>query len=82
MLTQTQRTNIEGRFQCRLFDHYGSSERVAIIGTCEAGNYHVEPDYSYVEYEDCGDGTRAKDFGSRVEIRHSPTGGADFRDPN
>lgn len=59
MLTQTQRTNIEGRFQCRLFDHYGSSERVAIIGTCEAGNYHVEPDYSYVEFEDCGDGTRA-----------------------
>ena len=58
-LTLGTRAMIEDRFRCRVFDHYGSSERVAIVGTCEAGFYHVESDYSFVEFENCSDGTRA-----------------------
>jgi phenylacetate-CoA ligase len=30
-------------------DHYGQTERVTMAGTCEAGSYHVFPDYGIVE---------------------------------
>lgn len=30
-------------------DHYGQTERVAMAGTCEAGGFHVFPDYGIVE---------------------------------
>jgi phenylacetate-CoA ligase len=30
-------------------DHYGQAERVAMAGSCEAGGYHVFPDYGIVE---------------------------------
>jgi phenylacetate-CoA ligase len=33
----------------RVFDWYGQAERVAAIGTCEAGSYHVLTDYGGVE---------------------------------
>jgi hypothetical protein len=31
-----------------VFDWYGQAERVAAIGTCEHGSYHVLTDYSGV----------------------------------
>ena len=30
-------------------DHYGQTERVSMAGSCEAGGYHVFPDYGIVE---------------------------------
>ena len=45
------------RFGCRVFDWYGAFERVAAIGTCEHGNYHVMEDYGCVEFEHNDDGT-------------------------
>ncbi|HZX29465.1 MAG TPA: phenylacetate--CoA ligase family protein [Telluria sp.] len=36
-------------FGVRVFDWYGQAERVAAIGTCELGIYHVLTDYSLVE---------------------------------
>ncbi|MFI3137758.1 MAG: phenylacetate--CoA ligase family protein [Methylococcaceae bacterium] len=50
-LTDTQRECIETAFGVRVFDWYGSVERVAAIGTCEYGHYHIIEDYSFVE---CG----------------------------
>ena len=47
---------IEDRFRCRVFDWYGSFERVAAIGTCEMGKYHLISDYSYVEFIPMGEG--------------------------
>lgn len=32
-----------------LIDHYGQTERVAMAGGCEAGGYHVFPDYGILE---------------------------------
>ena len=32
-----------------IVDHYGQTERVAMAGSCEAGGYHVFPDYGIVE---------------------------------
>jgi phenylacetate-CoA ligase len=46
---EEQRKVIEKAMGCRLFDWYGSFERVVAIGTCEHGQYHLLSDYSFVE---------------------------------
>ena len=48
---------IEKRFNCTVFDLYGSFERVAAIASCEHGRYHILTDYSHVELLDGGDGS-------------------------
>lgn len=48
---------IEGAFGCRVFDQYGSAERVTFIGTCEHGNYHINTDYGLTELLPLEDGT-------------------------
>lgn len=55
-LSEEDRNLIEERFCCKLFDWYGALERVAAIGTCEHGTYHLITDYSYVEFEPTADG--------------------------
>lgn len=52
-----QRKIIEETMGCRVFDWYGSFERVAAIGTCEFGNYHIQEDYGYTELIPLGDGS-------------------------
>jgi len=39
------RTAVEQAFGVRVFDWYGQSERVAAIGSCEHGSYHLLTDY-------------------------------------
>lgn len=39
----------EDAFGCRIFDHYGSAEMAACVSQCEAGRYHVHPEYGIVE---------------------------------
>ena len=48
------RALIKRRFGCKIFDWYGSYERVAAIGTCEHEQYHLLQDYSFVELLPCG----------------------------
>ena len=55
-LSEEQRRNIAQAFGCRVFDWYGQGERVAAIGTCEHGRYHLLTDYSYVELLPARDG--------------------------
>jgi phenylacetate-CoA ligase len=43
------RAAVEQAFSVPVFDWYGQAERVAAIGTCEHGRYHVLTDYSAVE---------------------------------
>jgi phenylacetate-CoA ligase len=43
------RRYIEEVFQCRVYDWYGQAERVAAIGQCRHGHYHIQEDYSIVE---------------------------------
>jgi phenylacetate-CoA ligase len=40
---------VEDIFQCPVTDWYGQAERVAAIGQCRAGRYHIQEDYSIVE---------------------------------
>jgi phenylacetate-CoA ligase len=42
---------IERTFDTRIVDWYGQAERVAAIGQCAEGSYHVQEDYSIVEFE-------------------------------
>ncbi|MFC5512256.1 phenylacetate--CoA ligase family protein [Massilia jejuensis] len=50
------RTLVERAFGVRVFDWYGQAERVAAIGTCEQGSYHVLTDYGGVELLEGEDG--------------------------
>lgn len=49
-LSVEQRRKIEAGFGVPVFDWYGNAERVAAIGTCEFGNYHVMDDYGFIEF--------------------------------
>lgn len=55
-LSPEQKSVIEKRFGCRVFDWYGQFERVAAIGTCEHGRQHIVSDYSFVELLPAEDG--------------------------
>jgi phenylacetate-CoA ligase len=48
------RAAIAQAFGAKVFDWYGQAERVAAIGTCEHGNYHVLTDYGGVELLEAG----------------------------
>jgi phenylacetate-CoA ligase len=50
------RAAVEKAFGTQVFDWYGQAERVAAIGTCERGSYHVLTDYSGVALLDVDDG--------------------------
>ena len=47
-LTQSMRETITDAFGCKVFDFYGSAERVCYIHTCEHGTYHIVPEYGLV----------------------------------
>lgn len=60
-LSGYQKDFVEKTFKTKIYDRYGMVERVAAIGHCEKGNYHIFEDYSIVElipqedyYEICG----------------------------
>ena len=48
-LEENQRELIEKTFNCKIYDWYGQAERVAAIGQCEKGTYHIIEDYSITE---------------------------------
>jgi phenylacetate-CoA ligase len=56
-VTDEHRRLVEEAFGCKIFDQYGSAERVTFIGTCEHGNYHVNSDYGLTELIPQEDGT-------------------------
>lgn len=49
LLTQSIRDTIATAFNCKVYDYYGSAERVCYIHTCEHGSYHVIPEYGLTE---------------------------------
>ncbi|HQR53000.1 MAG TPA: phenylacetate--CoA ligase family protein [Burkholderiales bacterium] len=50
MFDPRQREQVATAFGCKVMDWYGLAERVAAIGMCERGSYHVMMDYGYVEF--------------------------------
>jgi phenylacetate-CoA ligase len=51
-LYSEQKQLIENAFNVPVFDKYGNSEMVTMIGTCEKGNYHDFMEYSFTEILD------------------------------
>jgi len=49
VISRAQRTLMREVFGGRIIDHYGQTERVTMLGGCEADGYHVFPDYGIVE---------------------------------
>jgi len=49
-LRADQRELISKAFHTRVFDQYGSAEQVCFISECEAGSYHVHPEYGITEF--------------------------------
>ncbi len=49
ILTESMRKTIAEAFGCKIFDFYGSAERVCYIQTCEQDSYHVIPKYGLTE---------------------------------
>jgi phenylacetate-CoA ligase len=62
VVTSSETMNAESQalvartFGCKVFDWYGLAERVAAIGTCDHGHYHVMSDYAHVEFVPAQDG--------------------------
>lgn len=48
-MTDVMQQTISEAFGCRVFDFYGSGERVVAIHKCEQGSYHIIPEYGYTE---------------------------------
>lgn len=49
VITAAQQALMREVFSGPVVDHYGQTERVAMAGSCDAGGYHVFPDYGIVE---------------------------------
>lgn len=47
-----QRREIESAFNTTIYDHYGCAEMAALITQCRLGQYHINPDFSYIEILD------------------------------
>ena len=62
VVTSSETMNAESQalvsraFGCKVFDWYGLAERVAAIGTCDHGRYHVVCDYAHAEFLPAEDG--------------------------
>jgi len=75
-LSSEDKALVEKRFKCTVFDWYGLFERVAAIGSCEHGRYHIFTDYSHVELLPAGDTidgqSRAEIVGTNFNNSHYP----------
>ena len=48
-LSEAQRATITQALHAPVFDQYGSAEQVAFISNCEAGTYHIHPEFGVTE---------------------------------
>jgi len=51
VLTPTERSVIEDRFQCKVWDRYGTGERLVVGQQCECGNYHQNIEFGVLQVD-------------------------------
>ncbi len=51
VLTPTERSAIEDRFLCKVWDRYGTGERLAVSQQCEHGNYHQNVEFGLFQVD-------------------------------
>lgn len=52
VLTPIERQCIEDRFQCKVWDRYGTGERLVVSQQCEMGNYHQNSEFGILHVDD------------------------------
>jgi phenylacetate-CoA ligase len=65
-LTPSVRELIEQALRTRVFDHYGAAEMAALVTQCQAGTYHVNPEFGIVEVLRDGEPVAAGESGDLV----------------
>ena len=50
-LTELERKVIEDRFQCRVWDRYGTGERLVVTQQCEYGGYHQNAEFGILQVD-------------------------------
>ncbi|MGH7467508.1 MAG: phenylacetate--CoA ligase family protein [Longimicrobiales bacterium] len=60
------RTLIQEAFACPVFDYYGAAEMAALVTQCEAGSYHVNPEFGFLELLQNGEPVRAGESGEII----------------
>jgi len=48
-LSSARKEIIANAFECKVYDFYGSGERICYVHTCEYGCYHIIPEYGLTE---------------------------------
>jgi len=66
-LLPRQRDQTEEQLGLRIYDHYGNSERSALIMQCEQRTYHIIPEYGIIELLD-SEGNAVREEGQIGEI--------------
>ncbi len=51
VLTPTERKLIEQQFACRVWDRYGTGERLAVAQQCEHGSYHQNEEFGIMQVD-------------------------------
>lgn len=51
VLTPVERRLIEDRFSCRIWDRYGTGERLVVTQQCEYGNYHQNVEFGILHVD-------------------------------
>ena len=65
-LFDSVRQLIEETLGCPVFDHYGAAEMAALVTQCEAGTYHVNPEFGIIEVLRDGAPARPGEWGEMV----------------
>jgi phenylacetate-CoA ligase len=51
VLTPTERKTIERQFACKVWDRYGTGERLAVSQQCEHGTYHLSHEFGIMQVD-------------------------------
>jgi phenylacetate-CoA ligase len=51
VLTPTERATIEQRFACKIWDRYGTGERLVVGQQCECGSYHQNAEFGILQVD-------------------------------
>jgi phenylacetate-CoA ligase len=51
LLTDVERKTIEDRFECKVWDRYGTGERLAVSQQCELGSYHQNVEFGIMQVD-------------------------------
>lgn len=69
VLTPAERSAVESRFQCQVWDRYGAGERLAVAQQCGHGSYHQNVEFGLLQVDSPRGSPAAA--GSKGELIHT-----------